>query len=371
MIYDRVLEYPYALIIAFGLRPGGANQRYDLRSVALDVILPLLLLGGVLVCNQLPTPSGSWGTRLIFVYLGAAALIAATFYKRPLRLALGAAAIFFGVQGGLRTDSDTMLERRSFFGVYRVRVWDQYVILQNGTTTHGGQSLDVNRRTEPLTYYNRSGPLGELFRLTTDSVGARNVALVGLGTGTTACYSRPGERWTYFEIDPLIVRIARTPDLFTYLRDCQPNVKIELGDARLSMRTAADSSFDLIVLDAFSSDAIPVHLITREALALYERKLRPNGIIVFHISNRYLRLEPVLTELARDARLAGASANRDVSDDERRKLYYGSHWVALAREAHTLAPLVRHAGWNVLAPSAPVRVWTDDYSDVLGSMTWR
>lgn len=370
-IYDRVLEYPYALIIAFGLRPAYGNRRNDRRSLLLDAALPAAVLGAVLICNQLPVPRASWGDKVVFVYLGVAALVVASFYKRPLRLALGAGAIYLGVQGGLQRDSDTLLERRSFFGVYRVRQWDQYILLQNGTTTHGGQSMHVARRTEPLTYYNREGPLGDVFRLTTDSVAPRNVALVGLGAGTTACYSRPGEQWTYFEIDPLIASIARTPSLFTYLRDCQPNVHIVLGDARLSMRNAPDSSFDMIALDAFSSDAIPVHLITREALALYLRKLRPGGTIAFHISNRYLQLEPVLVELARDARLAGASANRDVTDEGRRNLHYGSHWVVLAREAHTIAPLVREAGWNVLAPSAAVRVWTDDFSDVLGVMKWR
>ena len=245
-----------------------------------------------------------------------------------------------------------------------MRHWQNYRLLQHGTTTHGGQSLLMRRTTEPLTYYHRDGPLGDLFRLTTDSVGPRQVALVGLGTGTTACYARPGEQWTYYEIDPLVVAIARSPQLFTYLRDCQPDVRIILGDARLSLASAPDSSFDLITLDAFSSDAIPVHLLTREALQLYARKLRPGGIVAFHISNRYLDLRPVLVELARDARLAGASVDRDVTPEQKEQLFYGSRWVALAAQAHTLAPLVREAGWNVLAPSAPIRVWTDDYSDV-------
>ncbi|MEO7962671.1 MAG: fused MFS/spermidine synthase, partial [Gemmatimonadaceae bacterium] len=371
LIYDRVLEYPFALIIAFGLRPSARESRNDWRALTLDVGIPLAIFGAVVACYKIPTPATTWGGRLIFIYLGVAAVIVAACYPRPLRLALGAAAIFMGVQGGLRADSDNMLEIRSFFGVYRVRRWDEYVILQNGTTTHGGQSVRVDRRQEPLTYYSREGPLGELFRLTTDSVTPRNVALVGLGAGTTACYARPDERWTYFEIDPLVVRIARTQALFSYLHDCLPNVHIELGDARLSMARTPDAAYDLIVLDAFSSDAIPVHLITREALALYERKLRPDGIIAFHISNRYLKLEPVLVELARNARLAGAVANRDVTDEQRRQLHYASHWVVLARGAHTLAPLVRAAGWKVLAPTAPVRLWTDDYSDVLGVMKWR
>ena len=303
--------------------------------------------------------------------MGIAALVAATFYQRPLRLALGAGALLLGADLGRHTGDDTLLQVRSFFGVYRVRRWEEYSILQHGTTTHGAQSITIDRRTEPLTYYHREGPLGDIFRLVTDSLAPRAVALVGLGAGTTACYSRPGERWTYFEIDPVIVTIAQSPSLFTYLAECQPEVRIVLGDARRSLMDASDSSFDLIALDAFSSDAIPVHLVTREALQLYLRKLRPGGVVAFHISNRYLDLRPVLVELARDARLAGALLDRDVTEAQRRKLHYGSRWVTVARNAYTLAPLVKEAGWQVLAPSATVRVWTDDYSDVLGVMRWK
>ncbi len=319
----------------------------------------LLVLG-----DKLPFPSGKWGDYALYAYLGAAGLAAASFYKRPARLALGAAALFLGTDLGIHRDSDTVYQGRSFFGVYRVRRYSQFLLLQHGTTTHGGQSLLDSRKTEPLTYYHREGPLGDLFRLATDGERPRAVALVGLGTGTTACYARPGERWTYYEIDPRIVSLATHPQLFTYLRLCQPEVRIVLGDARLSLATAPDSSLDLIVLDAFSSDAIPVHLMTREALQMYTRKLRPGGIVAFHISNRYLELEPVLVELARDARLAGASANRDVTAEQKAQLLYGSRWVVMAASAHTLAPLVRDAGWSVLAPTAKARVWTDDYSDV-------
>ena len=202
----------------------------------------------------------------------------------------------------------------------------------------------------------------------TDSVGARRVALVGLGTGTTACYARPGERWSYFEIDPLVVAIARSPQLFSYLSRCQPSGQIVMGDARLSIAAVPDSSFDFIMLDAFSSDAIPVHLMTREALQVYSRKLRLGGVVAFHISNRYLDLRPVLVELARDAKLAGAMVDRDVTPAQQDKLYYGSRWIALARSARTLAPLIRDAGWQVLPPAAKSRLWTDDFSDVFGAL---
>ncbi|MCC6930427.1 MAG: fused MFS/spermidine synthase [Gemmatimonadaceae bacterium] len=364
ILYDSVIEYPFAMIVALALRPMWNTVGSPRRAAIFDVVGPLLILGVVVLGSDLPLPSGKWGDYTLYAFLGATALAAATFYKRPLRLALGAAALYLGTDLGLRAESDTIYQGRSFYGVYRVRQYSQFLVLQHGTTTHGGQARLASRKKEPLTYYHREGPLGDIFRLATDSTRARDVALVGLGTGTTACYARAGERWTYYEIDPLVVSLATHPQLFTYLRLCQPDVRIVLGDARLSLAAAPDSSLDLIVLDAFSSDAIPVHLMTREALQLYTRKLRQGGVVAFHISNRYLELEPVLVELARDARLAGASGNRDVTEKEKSQLIYASRWVAMAASAHTLAPLVRDAGWSVLAPSASSRVWTDDYSDV-------
>ena len=368
LLYNRVLEYPIAMIIALAVRPAWGTRTARSRDRVLDFAIPLLVFGVVSLGYELPVPSGKWADRALYAYLCGVGLLVAAWFRRPVRLALSAAALFVGIDAATRFSEDTLYQARSFFGVYRVRTWNDYVLLQHGTTTHGGQSMAADRKREPLTYYHRDGPLGDLFRLTTDSIAPRSVALVGLGTGTTACYSRPGERWTYFEIDPLVVSIARAPQLFTYLRECQPDVQIVMGDARRSIAQSPDSSFDLIVLDAFSSDAIPVHLMTREALQLYVRKLRPGGIIAFHISNRFLDLRPVLVELARDARLAGATIDRDVTEEQKAQLHYGSRWVALARHAVTLAPLVREAAWDVLAPSATVRLWTDDYSDVLSVM---
>ncbi len=365
-LYDTVVEYPFALILVLGLRPAWRTSAPAVRAAVLDVAIPIAILALMVVGHHLPTASGAWGDRVLYGWLGVLGLVAASCFQRPLRLAMAGAALFLGNEIGLAEGDDTLYQGRSFYGVYRVRRWDNYVLLQHGTTTHGGQSLIASRKTEPLTYYHREGPLGDLFRLTTDPVAPRRVALVGLGTGTTACYARPGEQWSYFEIDPLIVAIARDPRLFTYLRDCQPDVRIVMGDARLSLAQEPDSSYDLITLDAFSSDAIPVHLVTREAVAMYRRKLRPGGILAFHISNRYLDLRPVLVELARDARMAGAIVDRDVENEEKDDLHYGSRWVALADGAQHLATLVRDAGWEVLPPSADARVWTDDYSDVLG-----
>ena len=197
---------------------------------------------------------------------------------------------------------------------------------------------------DPLTYYYKGGPLGDIFA-TVAQKPVRRVAMVGLGTGTIACYGRPDEHWTFYEIDPMVAQIARTPRYFTYLRDCAPRTNIVIGDARLSLGAAADREFDIIVLDAFTSDAIPAHLITREAIALYMQKLRDDGVVAIHISNRYLDLRPVIIALANDARVAGALGERSPDTEERGKLYYGSRWMVLAKNASVLSELVKLDGW--------------------------
>lgn len=368
-LYNTLIEYPFALVIAFGLRPGvGGN--YGRRALTMDVVLPALVLLGVWGGYKLPKPPSEWFSQGEALYLGAWAAAVLLFWKRPLRLALGAGALYAGSALNANANLDILLQRRSFFGIYRVRRIVEYHVLQHGTTNHGGQSRQAERRLEPLTYYHREGPLGDIFANIATDVPQRNVAIVGLGTGTTACYGRENERWDFYEIDPLVVRIARTPSLFTYLRDCPPDISITLGDARLSLAREPDDHFDLIILDAFSSDAIPVHLLTREALAMYLRKLRDGGAIAFHISNRYLDLRPVLLALANDARVPGAMGDLSTDDEDRVRLWYGSRWVVIAKEPATLSGLLALDNWHHLSAVEPTRVWTDDYSDVLGVMNW-
>ena len=363
LVYDRVLEYPYAIIIALGLRPVMTRLDTSRRALLTDVGLAAGLYVAMLGSFKVQIPQ-QWATEALWAFFAMAGLVAASFYKRPLRLALGAAAIFFAVDGRGATD-DLVLQERSFFGVYRVRRWGDNLVLQHGTTTHGAQNLRPESRREPLTYYARVGPLGDAFAVLTDTTAIRSVALVGLGTGTTACYSRPDERWIYYEIDPVMARIALSGRYFTYLKECGPEVRVKLGDARLSLQSAPDSSFDLIVLDAFSSDAIPAHLMTREALRLYLRKLKPSGTVLFHISNRYLNLESVVAALARDARLAGAVQEYEPGEEEKAKMLYASRWVALARSPLIVKPLLVERKWRVLGPGELAHLWTDDYSDIL------
>jgi SAM-dependent methyltransferase len=306
---------------------------------------------------------------------GAAALLCLLLRADRAAFALAVAALLLGGAVGQRArQASVLLRARSFYGAYTVRESSPLHYLQHGTTLHGTQDRSPSRRTTPLSYYHREGPLGVL--LTTAprlAPGAppRRVAAVGLGTGTVACHGRAGERWTFYEIDPLMERIARDPALFTYLRDCPPTVDVVLGDARLQLAAAPAGTYDLIVLDAFSSDAIPTHLLTREALAAYLRALAPDGVLAVHVSNRYLDLEPIVGELARDAGLRGL-VGRDLSGAATREVAVTtSKWIALARDTTAFGTLPGMKGWTRLQSRGAVPLWTDDYTDVLAVVRWR
>jgi spermidine synthase len=369
VLYDSLVEYPFALVVAFGLRPG-LERSYGTRlDFARDLLYPFAVGTTIWFAYRLPKPPDEWFSAGSQLFLIAMAMVVLLFWKRPIRLALGAGAMYAAMQLVGNANSNIMMQDRSFFGMYRVRRIAEYHVLQNGTTTHGGQSRELARRMDPLTYYYKGGPLGDIFATTVQKP-VRRVAMVGLGTGTIACFGRPDEHWTFYEIDPMVAQIARSPMYFTYLRDCAPRINTVIGDARVSLAGAADGEFDLIVLDAFSSDAIPAHLITREAVALYFQKLAADGVIAFHISNRYLDLRPVIIALANDAKVAGALGERSPDTEERGKLYYGSRWMVLARNKETLAELVKIDGWYALGNWPASRLWTDDYTDVLSAIKW-
>jgi spermidine synthase len=371
VLFATVLEYPIALVLACALRPRTGEGPERAISRWLDVALPVITCVAIVLVLRKANPE-SWFEHGSAVFWIVTALACLSYAGRPIRLALGVAAMLVGAAIG-RDDRETVvLTQRSFFGVYRVRKYPAYRLLQHGTTTHGGQLLAADMRREPITYYHRDGPLGHVFATVATTSPRRNVAIVGLGTGTVACYGRTGERWTFYEIDPLVQRIARDPRYFSYLRDCPPVTNVVLGDARLSLVTAPDGAYDIIILDAFSSDAIPAHLMTREALALYLQKLAPGGVIAFHISNRYVDLQPVLTELARDARVAGSVGEDFKLSSAQTAMYKStSKWVVLARRAADIAELTMLPQWRPLPPQADVRLWTDDFSDIFSVFKWR
>ena len=213
--------------------------------------------------------------------------------------------------------------------------------------------------------------MGQVFHSLQQSDTTRNVGAVGLGTASILCYSRPHEHWTFFEIDWHVWRIARTPGLFSFLDKCQAKPRVVLGDARLTIAKEPAAKYALLVLDAFSSDAIPVHLMTREAFASYKRVLTEHGLLLVHISNRRLDLEPVVGALAKDAGMAALVRNHDLANEVQNKTFeYGSDWVIIARHAEDLGPLATDTRWRKLRESPPDKMWTDDYSNLLSVIKW-
>ena len=370
VVLNSLAEYPVAIVLAALCLPKRSPRIPPGRYVRwLDVGLPLAL-GIVVAAIVLLVGLGGSEAQLPgkMMAFGMAAGIAINFVRRPLRFGLSVGAITLAVALAASSDGDELFRERSFFGVYQVKASEEGDLheLVHGTTTHGRQDLAPGRERTPLSYYHRGGAIGRLLAAAPANVTAR-VGIIGLGTGSIACYGAPGERWTFYEIDPTVERIARDPRLFTYLRVCPAEVDVVLGDARLSLERAADRRYGLIIADAFSSDTVPVHLLTRQALALYREKLRPGGVLAFNVSNRYLSLEPVLGRLARDSRVPCVAQEDSRSEHDDRPETDASDWVVMARPAARLRSVAPAGeGWRACRSGAPV--WTDDFSNLAGAV---
>jgi len=393
LLFTTVVEYPLVLVLACLLlesdAQGGAAKRSAADQAARDIRRSPLVARRWLLDLGLPIAIGALvagailGARMIgasnspAVYgllFGVPSLICFSFSRRPLRFGLAIGAILLASTLYTSDQGQVLHAERSFFGLHRVLVdaTGRFHTLAHGSTRHGMQNLDPVLRDQPLTYYTRTGPIGQVLAdLSARRAGAR-VAVIGLGAGSLACYKQPDQQWTFYEIDPSVVRIARNPHYFTYLQDCAPDSDILLGDARLSLVSAPDRVYDLIVLDAYSSDSIPVHLLTREALVLYERQLAPGGVLAFHISNLYLDLKPALGNLAADAGMAGIVRDDLVLDAEQQASgKSASQWAIMGRLASDLGALAGDPRWQPLATQPGTPVWTDDYSSILSVFRWR
>jgi hypothetical protein len=391
---------------------------------------------------------------VLFIFALPAALCY-LFVKRPLRFGLGVGALLLASSFCDLLDEDILLRQRSFFGVLHVADSGSFRRLEHGTTLHGqqrivwsqttlragavsglaapdplggtvllaaGQDILLHPGREPQTYFHRTGPIGQVFAAYQERLAGHHVGLIGLGSGTLASYGQLGQKLTYYEIDPLVRRIAYNPTYFTYIQDAVNRgveLDVVLGDARLKLeeraRNGPPDRFALLVVDAFSSDAIPIHLITREALAIYLDNLADDGLLAFHISNRYLDLEPVLANLAAEVGLAGFI---QYDGDSNIPGKAGSNWVILARRESVLARLVHEgrwqewqaehgwttcqepigmlcafpdmsgsshalgaayltlferlrAPWRKLTKDPDVGLWTDDYSNLLRVFDWK
>ena len=360
LVFVDPLEYPLALallafVVASGARSRTAGFRFS--DVALGV------LPGAAAWALARWAGGTGVDPLLLLVVPA--ILCLVLAGRPVRFGLGVAGLVLvgflhPVMGG-----QVLHKERTFFGIHRIYQDDGYLWLAHGTTVHGGQHRD--RPGEPLTYYHPAGPSRTLFLDPglwggPDLPRLERVAIVGLGTGSQIAYARPGQFWSLYEIDPAVVRIAEEPHFFTYLRDAPVPYRHVLGDARLSLERG-EGHYSLLVVDAFTSDAVPVHLLTVEAVTGYLERLGPEGLLAFHISNRYLDLSRVLGDVAGVVGLQAYVA-RDEGGDMARG-YYPSHWVAISREERTF----QDPRWQVLEPSGR-RPWTDSYSSLLPLMRW-
>jgi spermidine synthase len=355
VVFDSIAEYPLALVAALLVLPGP-------RSLRRDALLPALYLAALVAGLVAAAALGTTAVRVVFaVAIGSLALLAA----RPLRLALCLAALLL-----LTTFGGTSLHsERTFFGVLRVVEGERGEhVLTHGTTIHGRQHLAPGRRDDPLSYYTRQGPLGQVFAARRGEL--ERVAVVGLGAGSIAAYGRPDDAYTFYELDPAVARIAADRRWFTFLSDSRAEVRVVIGDGRLRMAEAPLGAYDLIVLDAFSSDAVPAHLLTREAVELYLRKLAPGGVVAFHITNNHLNLEPVVAGIGRSLGLAGVAQDHQVSAAARAAGANRSRWAVLARSKQALAGLATDGRWRRLSSSPDQPVWTDQFSNVLSVVDW-
>jgi hypothetical protein len=374
-IFAEVFEYPLLLALSFACRPGALDLRSESQK-SLAVLLALVLVTGAVIHWGPDVATkyelGFWGWGATAGIAAGFALMAVAVSRHPPHLLFAAMSLYLVVvmlPSGVHRGN----AQRSYFGVYRViqSADGQFNVLQHGTTLHGAQRIRDRRglpiaSTTPATYYHPQGPMASVVRITS-MLGARRgveptIGVIGLGAGSMACHASAGETWRFFEIDPVVVSIANSKK-FTYLANCQPDAHIILGDARLTIAQEPDQLYDLLVVDAFSSDAIPVHLLTAEALKLYAAKIKPDGVVLLHISNRYLDLEQVLA--ATFATLPGLHAVTIENSIDQSYAMTGSTVVVYGHsfdviDRFRVVPYARNL------PTPAVRPWTDDSSDILG-----
>jgi hypothetical protein len=360
------------------LVPAPAGER---RQRVLDIALPATLFVGLGLImwtlqargtlsrlETIPFTANTTGldaARLLLIF-AVPAFAVALLIRRPRRFALGLLAILALDLLPFGSGSNVLYQDRSYFGVSKVLSEPGQHVLLSGSTIHGLQLLDPAQRDVPTTYYSRSGPVGDVFE-TVPAANQAPAALIGLGAGAMSCYARPGQAFTFYEIDPVVVRIATDPRLFTFLHDCgAAGPRIVLGDGRITIARAKPSKYGLIAVDAFANDAIPVHLLTREAVALYLAKLTEHGVVMFNISNKYVNLRPVLGNVAQSLGLVACErVDFKVTPEQAAQGKYISDWVVMGRSESDLAALVKGPGWATLKPDPRYRTWTDDYSDLL------
>ncbi len=271
---------------------------------------------------------------------------------------------------GWGLNKDLLHVDRNYYGTVRIKnnAADNMRLMINGTTIHGSQALSEEYKLEPLSYYSRYGALGDVYNVLAHNVpNAQRIGVIGLGVGAVACLGSPERHYDFYEINPVVIDLAKDEQYFTYLSDCGASVSTIIGDGRMQMHKAEDRFYDMVIVDAFSSDNVPVHLLTMEAARLYAQKVREGGMVVFHISNRYLDLQPVLSANAEKLGMQAlfkSSASGKIPDTDLR--YARALYGVLTRNPDTLQKLLEDEWRPYLLSEEGFRPWTDDYANILG-----
>jgi hypothetical protein len=364
-LFNSLAEYPLLILASLACIPAihEARARDWLVKFAPWVVAALAI--GFVITSSRETI----GELRIQQIVTGLVLIGVVLYRRPMLTAGACAAIVTLSSFGLKDE----ITHRSFFGIHRISTTDDgaYRQLSHGTTLHGSilikprDGSPLPARPEATTYYHPAAAMAEGLRSVQTLGSGQRYGVVGLGAGAMVCNGREGDSWTYYEIDPIVAKIAQDPNQFRYLSVCAPETKVVLGDARLTLARETQN-FDALIVDAFSSDAIPVHLLTREAVAMYLDRVSADGLVMIHISNRHMELESVLGAIANGL---GISGQRKLFDSKGHgESANSSHVVALARSEAALARLEAQ-GWTPLKDKGTT-AWTDDYSNIIGAI-WR
>ena len=381
-LFSWIAEYPILVVLAVLCRPKEEDMPPLLaRIVRWAWVLVPIALAGALV------PYLAGGTMLTFmreqmlsIVAGLAALtVMLVVILRADRYSVAALVAIALLLVRLYPNEDGKVETvRSFFGVHKIvtNADGAYRVLMHGTTIHGAQKLlnadgtPVEGRPEMITYYNEVGGIGGAIEAIRERKGGGlRAAVIGLGSGTLTCQHREGESWKFFEIDQSMIDTASDPKYFTFIRDCYPDVKPVLGDARLTFAKEPDGAYDLIIVDAYSSDAIPIHLATREAMEIYKHKLAPQGVVLMHVSNRHLELSSVIVGIADANGLKSWVFSEDANRDG--EYIFSTTVVLSARDEADIGKLATDDKWTLTEPKRDRRVWTDDYSNILGAVMRR
>jgi spermidine synthase len=376
VVFDWTYEHPILILAAALLIPQAPlfaftafldrSPRARLAAWLLPgaaILLSIITNGPLAILSATGASLGRIATALVGVL--------AIGRKRLFVVSLAALMLAFGGWQMIEISAHGENRTRSYFGIYTISGTEQTGtrILTHGTTMHGLQILKPELRLEPTTYYAPKSGAGLAMRAVGNMYGpAARIGVVGLGTGTLSCYALPGQSWRFFEIDPAIVDIATHSGAFTFMPSCAPHAPIVVGDARLRLADEPAAAFDLLALDAFSSDAVPMHLLTREAFEVYGRVLQPQGILLVHVSNRYIDLVPVVAAAAAQGGWKAAVRRYEPSEEELERYASTSVWIALSRDPQKLENLFADSAgeqWQLLQPTPGFAGWTDDYASIL------